>query len=101
MSAKRPAFDGDQLILPDWHFGGIDARVPHRRYVLAQHSDGRNKFFVCRNHGAFRGLWWVHATGDGFAGENSRASHTCATRNETLAAKWIAAVQQGRVKIGA
>lgn len=98
MSVK-PTFEGEQLILPDWKYSGRDARVPHRRSVLAEYTDGRNKFFVCRNHRSFRGLWWVHATGYGFAGENSRASHTCATRNETLAAKWIAAVQQGRVKI--
>lgn len=96
MSVK-PTFEGEQLILPDWKYSGRDARVPHRSRTLAFHRQGAAQYFVCANHK--RTLFWVHAIAPGFSGDCSRASHTCTTRNEAIAAQWIAAVQQGRVKI--
>jgi hypothetical protein len=93
----KPRFDGATLVLPDWHFSGKDARVPRRSRTLAFHREGGAQYFVCANRG--QTLFWVHAMAPGFAGERSRASHTCATRNEGLAQRWIAAVNAGNVRI--
>lgn len=96
--SMKPYFNGPKLILPDWHFGGTDARVPHRSHTLAFHRNGLTQYFVNANHK--ESLFWVQALAPGFAGDCSRASHTCATRSKDLAALWIEAVKAGNVGIG-
>lgn len=93
----KPKFSGETLILPHWTFSGPAPRVPHRSRTLAQHKSERTEFFVCANHK--RNLFWVHAIGPGFAGDRSRHSLTCVTRNAGLAELWIAAVNSGKVRI--
>lgn len=95
----KPNFDGDTLILQRWSYARPDARVPHRHSVLAQCQSGQDTVYVCRNHSSFRGLFWIHASGEGFAGLHSRATNTITTRNEALALKWVAAVNAGNVRI--
>ena len=97
MSRPKTRFNGDKLLLPDWNFGHIDSRVPHRRHTLAEHRDGPIRYVVSANHK--KTLFWVHAVGPGFAGDNSRRSHTVTTRSESLARLWIQAVQAGKVGI--
>lgn len=91
----KPRFNGDVLILPEWSYAARDARVPHRRRILAFYPEQKRIYFVCSN--LKRTLFWVHATGPGFAGDRSRHSLTCATKDEALAETWIAAVASGKV----
>ena len=93
----KPHFDGETLVLPRWQFGRPQPRVPHRSYTLARSRDGVRQYFVNTNHK--KTLFWVNAIGPGFAGECSRHSMTCATRNKDLADKWIAAVGTGKVRV--
>lgn len=90
-------FDSGVLVLPKWRFSGKDARVPHRSHVLAECQIGREHFYVEANHRET--LFWVHAVGPGFAGDRSRSSLTCATRNQDIAMSWLDAVRHARVRI--
>lgn len=98
MKRSKTTFNGDTLILPDWSFGSTDARVPHRKYIVAQCDLGAGvTVWVRRNQPA--SLFWVHASGPGLAGDRSRRSNTVATNSKGLANLWINAVNQGKVRI--
>ena len=99
MKITKPHFEGDMLVIPRWQFTQRDAKVPHRHYNMATYDSGKAAFYVNRNHRSFRGLFWIHAVGDGFAGKHSRVSLTCSTRNADLAEQWANAVNSGYVRI--
>lgn len=95
----KTKFNGPVLILPDWKFSQPDARVPHRRRIIAHYKVPgiRLEYFVCENHK--RTLFWVKAVGPGIAGDFCRVSHTVSTTSKDLAALWVQAVTAGNVRI--
>lgn len=97
MKYPQPKFDGDTLVLPDCKFTQPDSAVPHRSRTFGYHRDGSTQYFVNCNRNET--LFWVHALAPGFAGERSRASRTCATKNKALANQWRDAVVAGKVRI--
>jgi hypothetical protein len=97
IGANRTTMLEGCLILPAFTLFGSDARLPHRRRVVARYVDGNGvEFEVSANYGRVAKRWWVRASKGGF-----RMTNTAGTSSPTIAAQWIVVVEAGNVALTA
>ncbi len=87
------------LELPKFEYGKEQPDPAGTSRTIAVYNDAVSglKFTVKRDRKGT--TWFVSASGDGFAGKNSRCSNTLRTKVKTKGEYWIRAVEAGRVKV--
>lgn len=91
--------DGKFCILR-WSFSARDNDPPHRHCILASHTfKNGDTVKLIRNRRCKNQAYWLTGSGDGLAGNGSRAINSVRTQNQLIGEAWLKAIESGNVEI--